>query len=96
MHHLNHIRKTRYELIPEGYMKVMSLRNRKQIPVCRECHINIIHPGRYGGVKLGNFAPTIMYDNRLITLESHIQKGAEKAYIKTLLERGWKPKTKEV
>jgi RNA-directed DNA polymerase len=91
MHHLRHIRKTTYELIPENriWEKVMYLRNRKQIPVCKECHIHIIHKGKYGGTKLSTFAPTIMYDNNLITLESHIHKGPQRNYTKTLAEKGW-------
>lgn len=91
MHHLRHIRKTTYELIPENrtWEKVMSLRNRKQIPVCKECHIHIIHKGKYGGTKLSTFTPSIMFDNRLITLENHIHRGCERNYTKTLAEKGW-------
>jgi predicted HNH restriction endonuclease len=29
--------------------------NRKQIPVCRDCH-NKIHAGKYDGIKLSEFA----------------------------------------
>lgn len=67
----------------------MSLRNRKQIPVCKECHMHTIHKGKYGGTKLSTFTPTILYDNRLITIESHIHKGPEENYFKTLAEKGW-------
>ena len=31
-----------------------------------------------------------MYDNRLITIESHIHKEKEKNYTKSLAEKGWK------
>lgn len=70
MHHLRH--QTNYQLIPEDrpWEKVMALRNRKQIPVCKECHIDIIRKGKYGGTKLSKFTPKIMYDNRLIVLEN--------------------------
>ena len=46
MHHVKHVRKTKYTLIPEPktWDKLMALRNRKQIPVCRKCHMDLIHP----------------------------------------------------
>jgi hypothetical protein len=53
MHHLRHIRKRSYALIPgdKSYEQVMSLRNRKQIPVCAYCHREVIHKGEYSGPK---------------------------------------------
>lgn len=92
MHHLKHVRKTRYELIPgdKKWEQLMSLRNRKQIPVCRECHTNIIHKGKYGGQKLSYFEPQVYYDGRILTLESHIHAGPKLDYTKSLEERGWK------
>lgn len=97
MHHINHVRKNTYNIIDTNktWLQAMSLRNRKQIPVCRECHVNIIHPGKYGGIKLNTFVPKIMYDNRIITIESSINKAAinkkeQENYTKTLQEKGWK------
>ncbi len=53
MHHIRHIRKTPYrELEKITYKQMMALRNRKQIPVCRNCHINQIHKGKYSGPSL--------------------------------------------
>lgn len=96
MHHINHVRKNRYNLIDkeQTWLQAMYIRNRKQIPVCKECHINIIHKGKYGGTKLSYMSPKVMYDNRIITIESHINKGSlnkEKVnqYSKTLEEKGW-------
>jgi len=93
MHHLKHIRKKRYELIPEGkfWEKVMSLRNRKSIPVCNECHINLIHKGRYGGTKLSYLAPKTMYDNDVVMIDAFIHKSDKQPheYTKTLEEKGW-------
>lgn len=66
----------------------MSLRNRKQIPVCKECHIHVIHAGKYGGTSLKNYAPKLMYDNRLIQIESYVKPGKE-YFSKTLEEKGW-------
>lgn len=49
MHHLRHIRKSNQKLT--GFNKLMGQLNRKQIPVCRNCHENI-HGGRYDGISL--------------------------------------------
>lgn len=93
MHHLKHIRKRKYELIPETrfWEKVMALRNRKSIPVCRECHINLIHKGKYGGTKLRYLAPISMYDNNIVMIDAFINKGNKEPheFTKTLEEKGW-------
>lgn len=51
MHHVRHVRKKgeRYG----GFHKQMALLNRKQIPLCRNCHRKV-HEGRYDGIKLTN------------------------------------------
>lgn len=94
---MKHIRKTRYALIsPDNFWeKTMALKNRKQIPVCRNCHMNFIHAGKYQGTNLSNKAATIMYVNRLITIESQIHKGQERNYLKSLEEKGWKEVKKD-
>ena len=51
MHHLRHIRKSKVF----GFAAVMSALNRKQVPVCKECH-DKIHAGKYDGIKLSDFA----------------------------------------
>lgn len=53
MHHVRHVRKAGHK--PKGFHKVMGLINRKQIPVCLECH-GKIHKGEYDGLELGQFA----------------------------------------
>ena len=50
MHHIKHVKGSR-----SGYSRIMSLLNRKQIPVCRDCHM-AIHAGKYDGVELKQFA----------------------------------------
>lgn len=97
MHHIKHVRKKRYDLIDKEktWEQAMSIKNRKQIPVCRECHMNLIHRGKYGGTKLSYICPKIMYDNRIITIESHINKGKlnrlnKEFQKKTLEQKGWK------
>jgi hypothetical protein len=44
MHHLKHIRKRAYSLIPEPqkYTQIMALRNRKQIPLCEKHHLQFV------------------------------------------------------
>lgn len=68
----------------------MALRNRKQIPLCDECHIFLVHGGRYNGPKLLYFArqPKLV-DNRIIHPESFIKPGP-KYNAKSLTEKGWK------
>lgn len=47
MHHVKHIRKGE----AKGFTKVMQNLNRKQIPVCRDCHMKI-HKGEYDGISM--------------------------------------------
>jgi len=49
MHHVKHVRKQgeRYS----GFHKEMALLNRKQVPLCRECHMKV-HRGLYDGKSL--------------------------------------------
>lgn len=49
MHHVKHIRKMNTKLTPME--KSMVSLNRKQIPVCRKCHLDI-HNGLYDGINL--------------------------------------------
>lgn len=96
MHHIKHVRKNRYDLIDKDktWQQAMFLKNRKQIPVCKECHTTVIHRGKYGGIKLSKITPRIMYDNRLITIESNLNAKAllvNKAnHVKNLEKKGWK------
>lgn len=50
MHHLRHLRKGSKTVV-KGFNRVMAQINRKQIPVCQPCHVNI-HAGRYDGMSL--------------------------------------------
>lgn len=52
MHHIKHIKTA---VRTQGFSQMMSILNRKQIPVCRDCHQSI-HYGRYDGLKLSDFA----------------------------------------
>lgn len=51
MHHVRHIRKGK----AEGFTRVLQQINRKQIPVCSSCHLDI-HRGRYDGASLSDLA----------------------------------------
>jgi len=91
MHHIKHIRKTSYSLIPEpeSYKQIMALRNRRQIPLCEEHHLKYVHSGRYNGPSLIKLLPNNkLIDNRIIHLSSFIKPG--KIYTaKSLIEKGW-------
>ena len=49
MHHVRHIRKRGKKV--QGFTLYMALINRKQVPVCQECHREI-HNGKYDGPSL--------------------------------------------
>jgi predicted HNH restriction endonuclease len=55
MHHLRHIRKINKKL--SGFYTIMSKLNRKQIPVCSKCHVNI-HNGLYNDKSLKDLHKT--------------------------------------
>jgi len=54
MHHVRHIRKMTNRHA-KGFTRVLAALNRKQIPICRECHRRI-HNGSYDGLKLSDLA----------------------------------------
>ncbi len=96
MHHIKHIRKVLYSKIPKDkpFLNIMALRNRKQIPVCRDCHMNYIHRGQYTGANLKSLVfPGIDtrkgFDNRLINLENFMTPSKEEFFAKSLDEKGW-------
>jgi predicted HNH restriction endonuclease len=49
MHHLKHIKTINIKL--KGIDKEMAAINRKQIPVCKDCHSKV-HRGEYDGIGL--------------------------------------------
>lgn len=53
MHHIRHVRKGVKSA--QHFNRVLALVNRKQIPVCKECHY-MIHKGIYDDINLANFA----------------------------------------
>lgn len=59
MHHVRSIRSMLKAKKVTGFQLVMRSLNRKQIPVCKDCHWKI-HAGRYDGIKLSDLA----YDPR--------------------------------
>jgi group II intron reverse transcriptase/maturase len=54
MHHVRHIRKTGGKK-PTGINAILQMMNRKQIPVCTQCHQKI-HQGDYDGMRLSDLA----------------------------------------
>jgi hypothetical protein len=55
MHHVRHIRKLSNKKETTGFNRVLRAINRKQIPVCEECHRKV-HQGTYDSLKLSNLA----------------------------------------
>jgi group II intron reverse transcriptase/maturase len=49
MHHIRHVRKMGEKVL--GFSRLMATLNRKQIPACSSCHVNI-HNGTYDGLRL--------------------------------------------
>jgi hypothetical protein len=94
MHHIKHIRKSKYSLIPkqDRLKKMMSLRNRKQVPICSLCHKKI-HDGT-NEKKINLFLPIKpLFDNRIIDNERFIHPGEvyqSLPFIENLIEKGWK------
>jgi len=96
MHHIRHIRKIKYSKLPKDkpWMELMALRNRKQIPVCRSCHLNKIHRGTHQGANLKSLYPIRLEniigprDNRLAHIESFVKPGRE-YFGKSIKEKGW-------
>lgn len=78
MHHikpLNH-KGGRYKGY-KGFDKVVASLGRKQIPTCKNCHINI-HNGKYNGISLND-----IYDYRLITPENLLKYPNNQTSIQT-------------
>jgi len=65
MHHIKHVRKFS-DKAKNGFEKIMSLLNRKQIPVCKYHH-QLIHNGKYDDLSL-----TDLYDIRVATSENYL------------------------
>lgn len=84
MHHIRHIRKRAYALIPVSmpWEQVMALRNRKQLPVCTMCHRSI-HSGTFNGPSLRK-----LRDNRILHVSSFVKPGMV-YHAQSLVEKGW-------
>lgn len=83
MHHVRHLRKLSSPKA-EGFTRVMSALNRKQIPVCARCH-ELIHKGKYDGLSLKDLA----YDPSQASIAR--EGAAAKINIKDYLEE-WEAK----
>lgn len=58
MHHVKHIRKTGKTVT--GFTKLMALINRKQVPLCTDCHA-AVHRGKYDGLALKDLELSVIY-----------------------------------
>ena len=93
MHHVKHIRKNNWSEISETnfVQQLQFIRNRKQIPVCKQCHLNI-HNGKYNGTKLDTLLKKNISDIRISNIESYIIPGEPYEGLpleQSLLEKGW-------
>lgn len=95
VHHIKHIRKRKYQTIPEKnfWLKIMALRNRKSIPLCA-FHHRLVHSGDHKEITLIEGSLKLKetykgYDNRIVNPESYIKPGKE-YFAKSLEEKGWK------
>jgi len=93
LHHIKHVRKEKFSLInPENAFEKMSfIRNRRQVPLCKDCH-NKIHSGEYSGEGLKT-----LYDNRIFNSENYItyskHLSPDLTFKESLIDKGWtKPK----
>lgn len=90
VHHIRAIRKTPYYKFINYLDMIMSHKNRKQIPICRTCHIKIVHAGKYDKTNPRELIPVKLYDNRTITLQPARPPANPEIMIKKMLEKGYK------
>jgi len=62
----HHIRSVKKNPQAVGFERLMAILQRRQIPICRYCHLKI-HKGEYNGIQLSE-----LYDTRVATCESII------------------------
>jgi Type II intron maturase/Reverse transcriptase (RNA-dependent DNA polymerase) len=55
MQHVRHLRKLSHKRVAVGFNRLLRAMNRKQVPVCSDCHRKI-HRGEYDGLKLSHLA----------------------------------------
>jgi nicotine oxidoreductase len=65
MHHIRHINGY-HEKTKMAFQKIMGLLNRKQVPLCKEHHLQV-HKGTYDDLSLID-----LYDTRIATVENYI------------------------
>ena len=91
LHHIRHVRKGRFsEIDKEDTVKRMqALQNRRQVPLCKNCHLNVVHVGNYRGFPLGK-----LYNNQIVNSENYITISKEPfknpPLEQKLLDSGWK------
>jgi len=59
MHHVRHLRKLDERKRKDGFIRVMIALNRKQLPLCSQCH-DKVHAGKYDGIRIQD----LKYDPR--------------------------------
>lgn len=66
MHHIKHIKNYKQAAF-QGFLKIVGILTRKQIPVC-SFHRNLIHTGKYDSADL-----TELYDTKIAILENYLK-----------------------
>lgn len=97
MHHINHVRKKPLSSLGQGkeFLKLMILRNRKQVALCQACHLGVVHPGKHNGPALAREATTMRLtaDGRVFFIENNLNsRGSSlRRYTQKDKIQGWKP-----
>ena len=74
----------------DSILRMQSLRNRRQVPLCRSCH-DKVHSGEYDRIALGQlFYKVKNFDNRIASSEGYIIKGEPYEGAPLVLKKGWK------
>jgi hypothetical protein len=67
MHHIRPIRKLSNKRVAVGFNRLLRAMNRKQVPICSDCHWKI-HREEYDGLKLSNLAYLPRSTKTVVTL----------------------------
>lgn len=89
MHHIKHVRLRKFSTLDTNDIagKMLALRNRKQVPLCKKCHESV-HTGIYTGPRLDR-----LFDNRIVNSETFISRAIvpfeNLPFEPRLVERNW-------
>lgn len=93
MYPVKYVRKTKYINLQndKNFDQPLEVRNKRQMPVCISCYVNIIHKAQSGKVLLNSIGVDKEYNNKIITREDYITNRNKLINcIKYLMEYGWR------